>query len=211
MIVAKRWTYVWVKELEIHVKAIALGNSPPVLSLGKLVEENKFRYRWDPGRTPYLSAHGNKYKCYPTHNVPFITAGTQAEPDAECGDAPGSASDIPPQAAPKEKPKKKKDKVPKSDSESSGPPDLEEDSGPPPLVDSSSESDAGGNSRRPPKVEPPPPPPNPYNHVPLGELFVLVFIILSPLSESESSVIVPSVCSSFDFSIIIIVGDGPRS
>lgn len=162
VIVAKRWTWIWVKELEIYVKAIALGNSPPVLSLGKLVEENKFRYRWDPGRTPYLSANGNKYKCYPTHNVPFITAGTQAEPDAECGNAPGSASDIPPQAAPKEKPKKKKEKVPKSDSESSGPPDLEEDSGPPPLVDSSSESDAGGNSRRPPKVEPPPPPPKPH-------------------------------------------------
>ncbi|MDE0821157.1 MAG: DNA (cytosine-5-)-methyltransferase [Opitutales bacterium] len=71
-------TDVYVQELDIWVVAVLLENTPPVLSLGKLVDEHTLRYIWEPNEIPYLeNAQGTQFRCFPTHNVPFITVGTQ--------------------------------------------------------------------------------------------------------------------------------------
>ena len=69
-----------------------MENSPPVLSLGQLVDENRFTYVWEPDCTPVVMKDGRMFNCYPVHNVPLIIAGMQPETKhGECkvtGDVP---------------------------------------------------------------------------------------------------------------------------
>ena len=81
-----------VRELKIKVRAIVLTDSPPVLSLGKLVEENGFDYIWRHGEDPILISPGGKsVRCQPSHNVPFITTGLQ------CGGSKPAEGDLKPE------------------------------------------------------------------------------------------------------------------
>ena len=45
---------VHVKELEIFLTVKVLGNTPAVLSLGKLCDENGYSYEWINGQEPHL-------------------------------------------------------------------------------------------------------------------------------------------------------------
>ena len=53
-ILAEDETEIYIHELDITVTAVVLDNTEAVLSLGKLVRENKFRHVWDPDEVPYL-------------------------------------------------------------------------------------------------------------------------------------------------------------
>ena len=76
---ATKYTMIYVEKLDITIEAVIMANSPPVLSLGMLVEEQTFIFMWVPGKAPHLTRNGQKYKCFPTHNVPFITVGMKSE------------------------------------------------------------------------------------------------------------------------------------
>ena len=45
---------VYVKELDIFLTMKVLGNTPAVLSLGKLCDENGYSYEWINGQKPHL-------------------------------------------------------------------------------------------------------------------------------------------------------------
>ena len=46
---------VYVKELDVFLTMKVLENTPAVLSLGKLCDENGYSYEWINGRKPHLS------------------------------------------------------------------------------------------------------------------------------------------------------------
>ena len=77
---AEEATQLYISKLGLYVEAIILENSPAVLSLGKLVEDEEFEYHWKPGETPYLERKAPyiKIMCLPTHNVPFLVPGVNA-------------------------------------------------------------------------------------------------------------------------------------
>ena len=74
---AKYETDIYVIELDITVKAIILANTVPVLSLGRIVDDEGFDYIWRSQRVPFLEKGTIKVLCYPTNNVPFITNSLQ--------------------------------------------------------------------------------------------------------------------------------------
>ena len=50
---------VYVKELDIFLTGKVLDNTPAVLSLGKLCDENGYSYEWIIGQKPHLTKNGN--------------------------------------------------------------------------------------------------------------------------------------------------------
>ena len=49
----------YVKELDLFLSMQVLDNTPAVLSLGKLCEENGYSYEWFNGQKPHLFKDGN--------------------------------------------------------------------------------------------------------------------------------------------------------
>ena len=73
-IIIDKFATVRVRELGITVKAMVLKDSPSVLSLGKLVDEHGFEYRWTKFKAPILiSEDGKIIKCRTANFVPRIT------------------------------------------------------------------------------------------------------------------------------------------
>ena len=62
---------VYVKELDIFLTMKVLENSPAVLSLGKLCDENGYSYEWINGQKPHLIKDGIRIICN-TENFVFI-------------------------------------------------------------------------------------------------------------------------------------------
>ena len=56
-----------------------LPDSVAVLSLGLLVEEFRFSYIWNPGKSPILRNGNTTVRRHPTNNVPCICAGVSSE------------------------------------------------------------------------------------------------------------------------------------
>ena len=54
---------VYVKELEIFLTMKVLENTPAVLSLGKLCDENGHSYEWINGQKPHLMKYGIRIQC----------------------------------------------------------------------------------------------------------------------------------------------------
>ena len=54
---------VYVKELEIFLTMKVLENTPAVLSLGKLCDENGYSYEWINGQKPHLILNGIWIQC----------------------------------------------------------------------------------------------------------------------------------------------------
>ena len=54
---------VYVKELGIFLTMKVLDNTPAVLSLGKLFDENGYSYEWIHGQKPHLIFNGIRIKC----------------------------------------------------------------------------------------------------------------------------------------------------
>ena len=66
---------VYVKELDIFLTMKVLDNTPAVLSLGKLFDENGYSYEWINGQKPHLIKDGIRIICNTENFVPIVVPG----------------------------------------------------------------------------------------------------------------------------------------
>ena len=66
---------VHVKELDIFLTMKVLDNTPAVLSLGKLCDENGYSYEWINGQKPHLIKNGIRIICNTENFVPIVVPG----------------------------------------------------------------------------------------------------------------------------------------
>ena len=64
-----------VKELDIFLTMKVLENTPAVLSLGKLCDENGYSYEWINGQKPHLIKDGIRIICNTENFVPIVVPG----------------------------------------------------------------------------------------------------------------------------------------
>ena len=63
---------VYVKELDKFSTRNVLENTPAVLSLGKLCDENGYSYEWISGQKPHLIKNGIRIPCNTENFVPIV-------------------------------------------------------------------------------------------------------------------------------------------
>ena len=66
---------VYVKELDILLTMKVFENTPAVLSLGKLCDENGYSYEWINGQKPHLIKNGTRIICNTENFVPIVVPG----------------------------------------------------------------------------------------------------------------------------------------
>ena len=66
---------VYVKELDVFLTMKVLENTPAVLSLGKLCDENWYSYEWINGQKPHLIKDGIRVICNTENFVPIVVPG----------------------------------------------------------------------------------------------------------------------------------------
>ena len=66
---------VYVKELDIFLTMKVLNNTPAVLSLGKVCDENGYSYEWINGQKPHLIKDGIRIICNTDNFVPIVVPG----------------------------------------------------------------------------------------------------------------------------------------
>ena len=66
---------VYVKELDIFLTMKVLENTPAVLSLGNLCDENGYSYEWINGQKPHLIKNGVRMQCNTENFVPIVVPG----------------------------------------------------------------------------------------------------------------------------------------
>ena len=66
---------VYVKELDIFLTMKVIENTPAVLSLGKLCDENGYSYEWINGQKPHLIKDGIRIICNTENFVPVVVPG----------------------------------------------------------------------------------------------------------------------------------------
>ena len=66
---------VYVKELVIFLTVKVFENTPAVLSLGKLCDENGYSYEWINGQNPHLIKNGIRIPCNTENFVPIVVPG----------------------------------------------------------------------------------------------------------------------------------------
>ena len=66
---------VYVKELDTFLTMKVLENTPAVLSLGKLCDENGYSYEWFNGQKPHLIKNGIRIPCKTANFVPIVVPG----------------------------------------------------------------------------------------------------------------------------------------
>ena len=69
---------VYVKELEIFLTMKVLENTPAVLSLGKLCDENGYSYEWINGQKPHIIKNGTRIQCNTENFAPIVVPGLSA-------------------------------------------------------------------------------------------------------------------------------------
>ena len=73
---------VYVKELDIFLPMKVLENTPAVLSLGKLCDENEYSYEWINGQKPHLIKDGIRIICKTENFVPIVVPGLSSSSSA---------------------------------------------------------------------------------------------------------------------------------
>ena len=73
---------VYVKELDIFLTMKVLENTPAVLSLGKLCDENGYSYEWINGQKPHLIKDGIRITCNTENFVPIVVPGLTSSSSA---------------------------------------------------------------------------------------------------------------------------------
>ena len=73
---------VYVKELDIFLTMKVLENTPAVLSLGKLCDENGYSYEWINGHKPHLIKNGIRIICNTENFVPIVVPGLSSSSSA---------------------------------------------------------------------------------------------------------------------------------
>ena len=65
----------YVKELDIFLTMKVLENTPAVLSLGNLCDENGYSYEWVNGQKPHPFKNGIRIQCKTENFVPIVVPG----------------------------------------------------------------------------------------------------------------------------------------
>ena len=73
---------VYVKELERFLTMEVLDNTPAVLSLGKICDENGYSYEWINGQKPHLIANWISISCNTENFVPIVVPGLSSSSPA---------------------------------------------------------------------------------------------------------------------------------
>ena len=73
---------VYVKELDIFLTMKVLENTPAVLSLGKLCDENGYSYEWINGQKTHLIKDGIRIICNTENFVPIVVPGLSSSSSA---------------------------------------------------------------------------------------------------------------------------------
>ena len=73
---------VYVKELDILLTMKVLDNTPAVLSLGKLCDENGYSYEWINGQKPHPIKDGFRIICNTENFVPIVVPGLSSSSSA---------------------------------------------------------------------------------------------------------------------------------
>ena len=73
---------VYVKELDIFLTMKVLDNTPAVLSLGKLCDENGYSYEWINGQKPHLIEDGIRIIFNTENFVPIVVPGLSSSSSA---------------------------------------------------------------------------------------------------------------------------------
>ena len=73
---------VYVKELDIFLTMRVLENTPAVLSLGKLCDENGYSYEWINGQKPHLIKDGIRIICNTENSVLIVVPGLSSSSSA---------------------------------------------------------------------------------------------------------------------------------
>ena len=68
----------YVKVLDTFLSMKVLENTPAVLSLGKLCDENGYSYEWINGQKPRLIHNGIRIQCNTENFVPIVVPGLSA-------------------------------------------------------------------------------------------------------------------------------------
>ena len=66
---------VYVRELDVFLTMKLLENTPAVLSLGKLCDENGYSYEWIHGQKPHLIKDGNRIISNTEKFTPIVVPG----------------------------------------------------------------------------------------------------------------------------------------
>ena len=66
---------VYIKEFDIFLTMKVLENTPAVLSLGKLCDENGYSYEWINGQKPHFIKNGIRIPCNTENFVPIVVPG----------------------------------------------------------------------------------------------------------------------------------------
>ena len=72
----------YVKEFIIFLTMKLLDNTPAVLSLGKLCDENGYSYEWINGQKPHLIKDGIRIICNTENFVPIVVPGLSSSSSA---------------------------------------------------------------------------------------------------------------------------------
>ena len=78
---------VYVKELDIFLTVKVLENTPAVLSLGKLCDENGYSYEWINGQKPHLIKNGIRIACN-TENFVLIVVSSSSSGSSSTSKTP---------------------------------------------------------------------------------------------------------------------------
>ena len=81
----------YVKELDIFLTMKVLENTPPVLPLGKLCDENGYSYEWISGQKPHLIKDGIRIICNTENFVPIVVPGLSS---SSCGSSSTSKTPL---------------------------------------------------------------------------------------------------------------------
>ena len=73
---------VYVKQLDIFLTVKVLEDTPAVLSLGKLCDENGYSYEWINGQKPHLIKDGIRIICNTENFVPIVVPGLSSSSSA---------------------------------------------------------------------------------------------------------------------------------
>ena len=73
---------VYVKELDMFLTMKVLENTPAVISLGKLCDENGYSYEWINGQKPHLIKNGIRIVCNTENFVPIVVPGLSSSSSA---------------------------------------------------------------------------------------------------------------------------------
>ena len=100
---------VYVKELDILLTVKVLENTPAVLSLGKLCDENGYSCEWINGQKPHLIKNGIRFPCNTENFVPIVVPGlsnsssgssstskTPSKQESHCSTSSSNSSSSPP-------------------------------------------------------------------------------------------------------------------